>query len=772
MSISIIYHHSLQQKLWVINMRHLLILLFVLGGICSASYGQTGDIKGVVTDMDGKPLPSVNVILLGTTIGSATNMNGEFLIQRVPIGSYRIRASMLGYERQSLDVVIETGQTAILLFELRAISLTSGELVVTASRRSQLIGSVSVTLNTLEGSSIDSRNILTLDDALRVTPGVQLAGNQVNIRGSSGFSYGVGSRVLLLVDGVPLLGPDTGDIRFDGLPMAQVDRIEVVKGPGSALYGSGALGGVVNLITRGFPETPQTSIRVFGGAYQPFRHDQWKLSWDEADQFRPVGGVVLSHANQVSDTFGFWVNGLYRQDTGYLKQATDQGVELHAKLGWRFNKGNRLEVLTGFKRYKRDNFLYWNGINDPLVPGVANLLDGSSGAGTNDGLSDQISILPVWTQVVSQHFSYSIKGRVFGVAFRPLDDSTGAIRPKAKQNRGIRYGSEAQFNVAASSTSQFTFGTSIDANAAESEFYIGVDSLMARQQPEVGVYGQLEQQLGSQVTLSAGLRFDGYKVHREEFANKTSPKVSISWVPTTFLSVRTSYGQGFRVPSVAERFISNRDFFPVESNLALKPEQSEGYEIGLHVNAGLGKKAALEFDVAAFRNEYNGLIEAVFVPTMGAFQFQNLTEARIRGIETSLQAGTLNNKQKVSLSYTLLDARDLKLNKPLNQRSRHLLIASANSYVFGPLFVGSDYRYASKTEAIDSDLGRFVKSASARVPISVLDLRIGIDKDAGMGRVGYRLALIMKNVTDQYYTERPAYLAPPRHGMLQLEVMF
>jgi iron complex outermembrane receptor protein len=186
----------------------------------------------------------------------------------------------------------------------------------------------------------------------------------------------------------------------------------------------------------------------------------------------------------------------------------------------------------------------------------------------------------------------------------------------------------------------------------------------------------------------------------------------------------------------------------------------------------LGKHAAVEFDVAAFHNEYDGLIEAVFVPTLGAFQFQNLTEARIRGVETILQAGTLDSRQKLSLSYTLLDARDITLDKPLNQRSRHLVIASANSYIVGPLFIGADYRYASKTEAIDSDLGRFVKSASARVPIGVLDMRIGIDKDAGLGRAGYRLAFIVKNLTDQYYTERPAYLAPPRHGMLQLEVMF
>lgn len=751
-------------------LRSILPILLVLL-IANFASAQTAEVRGSVVDMQGRPLPSVNVILIGTTYGAATDAQGEFRIQRVPVGNYRITASMLGFERSSQEVSIESGQIITLEFQLRATSLSSGELVVTASRRAQILGSVPVTLSTLEGSSIDSRNILTLDDALRITPGVQLAGNQVNIRGSSGFSYGVGSRVLLLVDGVPLLGPDTGDIRFDGLPMSQVDRIEVVKGPGSALYGSGALGGIVNLITRGFPSTPQTSIRVFGGAYQPVRHEQWKLSWDEADEYRPLGGVVISHANQVSDRFGFWVNGVYRQDTGYLKLASDQGAELHAKLGWKIGDGNKLEVLTGFKRYKRDNFLYWNGLNDPLVPGVANLLDGSAGSGSNDGLSDQMSILPVWTQIISPAVSYTLKGRLFGVAFRPLEDS-GVIRPKEKHNIGVRYGGEAQVNVVASKSTLLTMGSAFDANAAQSEFYIGVDSLMARQQPEMGIYGQIEQMLGRKFTLTAGLRFDGYKIHKQEFARKTSPKVSMAFLATDFLSLRASYGQGFRVPSVAERFINNREFFPVESNLALRPEESEGFEIGFHINAPIGNLSAVEFDVAAFRNDYDGLIETVFMPTLGAFQFQNLTEARIRGLETSLQVGTLNGRQRISISHTLLDARDITLDKPLNQRSRHLFIGSTNNYLIGPIFIGADYRYSSKAEAIDTDLGRFVKNADARVASGILDLRIGADKDAGMGRVGYRLAFILRNATDQYYTERPAYLAPPRHGMLQLEVMF
>ena len=119
----------------------------------------------------------------------------------------------------------------------------------------------------MDAAEIRQRNSTSLDDALRYVRGVNMTGTQVNIRGSSGYSLGAGSRVLMLLDGIPFFAGDTGELNFEAIPMGQVDRIEVVKGASSALYGSNALGGVINIITKPIPETPETIVRTYGGMY-------------------------------------------------------------------------------------------------------------------------------------------------------------------------------------------------------------------------------------------------------------------------------------------------------------------------------------------------------------------------------------------------------------------------------------------------------------------------------------------------------------------------
>src|SRR5690606_13170374 len=142
----------------------------------------------------------------------------------------------------------------------------------------------------------------------------------------------VGSRVLLLVDGVPMLGPETGGIPFEALPMSQVERIEVLKGPGSALYGGGALGGVVHLITKDYPLDPETTVRAFGGLYAPVRHAQWRRGWSEAGSPRPIGGGTITHARRWRDKGGMWLNATYRHDAGYLQNGGVSAFQGHLKV--------------------------------------------------------------------------------------------------------------------------------------------------------------------------------------------------------------------------------------------------------------------------------------------------------------------------------------------------------------------------------------------------------------------------------------------------------
>lgn len=741
-----------------------------IGAVCwlagfmpAQAYAQTGQISGTVREAAGAPLPGVNVVVDGTGRGAATDADGRFVIDRLEAGSYTLVASAIGFRQARQEVAVSEGAATTVEIVLVEETLETGEVVVTAARREQQFADVPVSISVVQARELDARSIVSLDDALRYVPGVQMADNQVNIRGSSGFSFNTGSRVLLLLDGMPLLSPDRESIPFDALPLAQVERIEVVKGPGSALYGGGALGGVINVITRDFPETPETRLRAFGGVYDPVRYAVWRAAWEEAGTPRPFGGFSLTHARQFGATLGAWLNVAYRTDTGYLNYGAERDLDVFGKVGWRPASSLRVTLLGGWTQRTSDSFLYWNGAGDVLNPGRLSL--GSVDAtGTNDNRINLVTLLPSVTHVVKPSVFYTVKARLIGVVIQPLEDA-GTPKPASEGTVGLRYGGELQGNWSPGTGRYLTIGMTGDALATESSFF-QPDSLpnMVRGQPEGAAFVQWEQQVGGRLEVVAGVRYDAYKIDEGATETRLSPKLNLSFPLAEGLGARLAYGQGFRVPSLGERFVDNQSFFPLNKNLDLRPELSTSYEAGLRSRTPLATLGTAQFDIAAFWTTYERLVEPKFVPEAQAFQFVNLTKARIRGVEASALAATLDDRWRLSLGYTLLDADDLTEGQPLAFRSRHLFKGALSIPLPGPLVAGLDYRFSSRPERVDSDFSRFVRDARTTVPIHVLDARIGIH-----GR-RFTATLLVNNALDYYYVERPAILAPPRHALLQLQL--
>mgnify|MGYP003346293950 FL=1 len=112
-----------------------------------------------------------------------------------------------------------------------------------------------------------SSNQTTMETAVEQIPGVTVIDGQANIRGGSGFSYGAGSRVLVLVDDLPLLAGDAGDVKWSFLPIENIGQVEVIKGASSALFGSSALNGVINMRTVVPTDTAESSITMYSGVY-------------------------------------------------------------------------------------------------------------------------------------------------------------------------------------------------------------------------------------------------------------------------------------------------------------------------------------------------------------------------------------------------------------------------------------------------------------------------------------------------------------------------
>ncbi|HEX7072244.1 MAG TPA: TonB-dependent receptor [Rhodothermales bacterium] len=741
-----------------------LVLLFVSTPVRA----QTGVIAGRVEDESAAPIPGAQILLEGTNTGTAAEDDGGFLIAGLPPGEHALLVSALGFQRHHETVVVVAGDTTRVRVALTEQPLESAEVIVTAVRRPQASVLVPLSVSVLSRDDLLSRNVRSLDEALRYVPGVQMAENQVNIRGSSGFSYNVGSRVLLLVDGVPLLGPETGGVPFDALPMPQVARIEVVKGPGSALYGSGALGGIINVITRDFPERPETSVSVFAGVHDPVRHRQWRDKWSGAEVYRGLGGGSFTHARRFGRQAGGWLHAAYRRDRGYLRLAADEVFQAYAKLGWEPTSAVSLRLLGGITARERDAFLYWGGIDDPLNPGNLDLLaPGSSDAtGTNDNRSIQVGILPTVRHALSPRFVHTLRLRYFLVQIRPIDEF-GKSRPLEKGTSGFRFGGEWQLDWSPSGGGFLTAGISADANAARSEFFRGADGGYVLAQPEFAAFAQYERQLGRRWSLLGGLRLDAYQIDTVTTSTRLSPRFSLSYSVASASTIRASFGRGFRVPGIAERYIDNQDFFPFFPNHRLRPELSTGYEIGYRLERP-ASTPWLNLDAALFWNDFEGLVEPTFVTDPDAsgtarpgFQFVNVTRARIRGGEVSVDA-EIAPGGVLKLAYTFLWTRDLDADQALAFRSPHLLKTSLDWSLTRSLRAGVDYRFSSKPQRVDSDFAKFVRDAELMVSQHVVDVR------ASWSWSHFVLAALVTNALDYYYVERPAYLAPPRQFVLQV----
>ena len=294
----------------IFGMRYLSSLFFILVG--SWLFGQgKGVVTGKVSDAkDEASMVAVN-ISADRRSGTISDLNGEFSLT-MDAGDHIIEFYYVGYEGIKQEVVVEAGRTIYLDIQMTFSSRMLDEVVVSAGKYEQKLSDITVSLEVIKPHQLSNQNITSLDMILEKTPGISILDGQPSIRGGSGFSYGVGSRVLMLVDDLPMISGDAGDIKWNYMPVENLNQIEVIKGASSVLYGSSALNGAINLRTR-FPGLePKTEVTLYGGAFMDPKRGEL-IWWDR----RPLhGGGSFSHLRKIGNldlSFG----GNYHKDEGY-----------------------------------------------------------------------------------------------------------------------------------------------------------------------------------------------------------------------------------------------------------------------------------------------------------------------------------------------------------------------------------------------------------------------------------------------------------------------
>ena len=244
----------------------LLLPSAILFFLSTMLFSQNTVFRGIVSDEKTKELlPGVAVRYSAT--GTVTDFNGEFFISGIAGSSLTIEMEYIGYEKTKLSIVFPMADTIRKNILLKGMNEILDEVVVSAGKFEQKLSDVTVSMDVIKPALIENKNTTNMQMFMNQVPSVNTYDGQISIRNGSGFSYGAGSRVLILVDELPMIPADAGDVKWNYLPIENMEQVEVLKGAASALFGSSALNGVINFRTAYPKDKPSTSVTVYSGIY-------------------------------------------------------------------------------------------------------------------------------------------------------------------------------------------------------------------------------------------------------------------------------------------------------------------------------------------------------------------------------------------------------------------------------------------------------------------------------------------------------------------------
>lgn len=739
-------------------------------------------------------------------IGVACDMDGRFS-KSIYVGSYQVRVRAVGYVPVDTSVTIGINEQPLILL-LKPSKTQLDAIVVTAGRFEQRLSEVPASLDVIRPELIENKSVTTLQDAIDQTPGVIVVDNDPQIRGSSGYSFGAGSRVMIMIDDLPVLSGDIGRPSWSFLPIENVEQVEVIKGASSVLYGSAALSGVINLRTAYPKDEPTTRVSMLGGVYDAPGQTGTKW-WDEN---RPTyAGLDFMHSRRLGNV-DLVIGGNWFSNTGYIGPEPvpadsiaqdplrlgpggyEHRVRMNVGLRWRNKKvpGLSYGLATNAMDNRNSSVLAWNDVDTGLFrpyPGTVTR-------------TEQINayVDPFITYLTKNGVKHSLRTR-----FYYLDNQNDNEQSNTSSVIHTEY--QFQRDVNLFGPTKVTIGLMNSVTQAESKLFAGnEDGSGESDASNQAAYMQLDRKFWNErVNLSAGVRYEQFRVNEdEESVPVFRSGVNFKAAQQTFF--RASYGQGFRFPTIGERFIrTSVGALNIYPSFDLVPEKSWTMEIGVKQGFRL---AGFEgyVDVVHFRQKYEDYIEFTFgqwgdpadiANLLGlGFRSVNTGDASINGYEMEVAGrGAIGNWDIMLLAgytYTLpiSESPDEVYAEPTFENSTWEPATYANTS-----YDATDnilkYRVQNLLRFdIQLDRGKWGGGLSARYNSHVqnIDLAFVALDDQGIFPTGARrwmeehtsgdllldvrlmrqlseslkLSFIVDNLTNRVYSVRPLYIEAPR----------
>jgi iron complex outermembrane receptor protein len=687
-------------------------------------------IRGQVWDQEtGQTLPGANIQVLGTLRGAVTDGKGQFTIRDLPEGTYSLRISMVGYRAHQLDKVAATASTeTVLAVRLKPTPIVMDPMVISAGKTKQTLDQAPMSLSVVSSMEIKQRNATNIQEALETAPGVHFVGNQINIRGSTGYTFGAGNKVLLLLDGVPVYASDTGEFNWDMLPPLDIEQIEVLKGAGSTLWGASALGGVVNVITKDADPKGRLLFSYSAAKYDKPYYSQWE--WTDPNRLHYTREDI-SYSRRIG-RFGGRISLGRFMTTGYTQLGDAQKINITGKFDVQFDKGIKWTIYNAYSHISRGFFVQWKGPNSPYEVDPGNL---NNHANTNQ--------LNTYTKLVipfSQKFAMNLRASLVRTLMGNQFGEGSNFNPAYGQGAEIQADWIPRLNHTVTVGLQYQHDTGSTKYFGDHKGYF------------IGPYVQDEWKMRNNLRLTSGFRYDRYQLVGGLKEDLFSPRVGLNWQPWPTTSIRASAGSGFRAATIIERFLELTVMnFKIVANPDLKAESSWAYDLGVrqYINENWN------VDISLFANDYWELIEAHMDLIRGQVQFRNIPRARIQGVEATTNfSHSLHLKNwpivpSLQLTATAMHHENLTWHEPLTYRPKLIGTVKAGLRV-AKVQLQLDYRYASRVDAVK------IYPINDRVPMKFYDIRLTYEWNKLSFKVG------VQNLRQYNYAPMESNLMPMR----------
>lgn len=802
-----------------------------------SAFAQDATLSGRITE-EGYPDDG----LIGATIkvgetGVITDFDGNYSIQLAP-GSYDVEFSYVGLETLTQTIDLGLGENKVMNLVMSESVNLMDAVTVTAGKHEQKQSEVVVSLAIIQPELLESNNNTAVDQVIQKVPGVEIVDGQASIRGGAGYSFGAGTRVLLLLDDIPILQADAGFPLWNDIPIENISQIEVVKGAASALYGSSAMNGIINIRTAYAKSEPETSISTFAQVFESFNdEDGIDRSWwnsaqtitdedgttrehtpslfGDEDGFNVPSRVGLSvaHRRKIGKRFDLVLGGFAVRSDGFNRETFNRYGRFN--IGTKYRISDRLTAgfNSNFNRTNSGSFFFWNNNEDGSTiasPGV-----------TSQTSAVRYTIDPFLTYYDKAGNRHKLLTRFYSV----VNENSG----NRSNFSNLSYG-EYQFQKDFSEHQLIaTAGVVGIKTNVEAQLY----SDTTFTSDNLAGYLQLDKKVGEKLNLSVGGRYEWNRLISPtsvtvDAVNATFPikdgididakavfRAGFNYAFADYTHLRGSWGQGYRYPTIAEKFINTQlgegdgPFVPkIIPNPELQSETGWTAELAIQQGWQIPNTELKGFvDLSFFYQEYQNMMEFGINPNFNGviFNSQNVGDTRVYGTELNL-AGTGQISENLGVTFLMgytyivpkfkdwdITGKDLtsadfaaddipnrvgKLNAFLSSSDENVLkyrfdhtFKADIEFNLGKFKLGGSILANSEMRAIDNIFLGIINGVeefrAENKGFQVIDARTSYQiSDV------FKVSIVGKNLLGLTYSVRPGILEAPRNWALRVDASF